>query len=199
MLLSHGYSGYPCSSAAITAGPAVQVSQLDDDVADGVPVVCSSTRRYLSVTAPPMFFPVSSASTVAPIAITFGVATDVALDSAPSSVTLVNLPQILRLERSRLSLRLLMALLLLRVVMSRLSPRLLPSRLHCHHLFYHFRISRRRLSLFLRLFSCPLVLLLLQSLLGSLHDLFVVAWLVTTANIWTLPIALLLGRFTSNV
>lgn len=66
------------------------LGNLHDDVANVVPVVPSSTEFSLPMSSPPVFVPVSSASTVALAVVTFGVLHDVALDVALYSVSFVN-------------------------------------------------------------------------------------------------------------
>lgn len=80
-LVSLGIFSYPRSPVPVAASSAVEVDQLDDDVADVVPVIPSSTKQCLPVSTSLAFFPDFAASTVAPIVLAHGV--------APNNITLV--------------------------------------------------------------------------------------------------------------
>lgn len=79
---SLGSFGYPRSSAPIPASLAVEAGQLNNKVADVVPVVPSPTERPLFMTTPPVFVPGSLASIIAPVVVTPDVTPDVAPDVA---------------------------------------------------------------------------------------------------------------------
>lgn len=163
------YLRFPASVAAVLT---LGAGQLDNEVADVVPIAPSFPGRTFSVSTLVVLFLVFSASAVAHVAVSYGVVLDVVLDVAPSTVVLVNVAfVIVSYDVAPFTVPINVVLLLCPVI-SRLSPRLSPPCLHCYDLFQYFPFSRRRLSLFLRL--------LLQSFSVSLFHIFVIGCLVAT-------------------
>lgn len=180
----------------------------DDDVPDVVPIAPSSTGHIPLVSTPSVFVSVSSALTVAPVAVNIGVApvfvADVAASSgasatascdvAPVNVALVAASCVVAPVAAPIEVAPVTASCDAAPVTAptATSSALLPS-------IPEPPSSRRYLSHFLRLLFWPLIRLFLQSFLVSLYDIFAVGWLAATPNIWTSKIALLLERLSLNV